>query len=230
MSLELKTAFKNSIPVMMGYFVLGFALGLLMANIGVAWYWVGVMSLLVYAGALQFAAVGFLNAHLSLPEIAIASFFINIRHAFYGLSLLKRYAKAGLAKLYLIHSLTDETYGVLTGMKVPETLDQKRYSLYLSALNQSYWIAGTVAGALFGSNVHFDTRGLPFSLTALFVVLTIEQYKARRQVLPFVIGAVASAIAWMVLGTNMLLGAIIIALVMLFALRSRIEKGGSNGE
>ncbi len=230
MSLELKIAFKNSIPVMMGYFVLGFALGLLMANIGVAWYWVGLMSLLVYAGALQFAAVGFLSAHMGWVEIAIASFFINIRHAFYGLSLLKRYAKTGLAKLYLIHSLTDETYGVLTGMKIVDELDTKRYSLYLSALHQSYWIAGTVAGALFGSNVHFDTRGLPFSLTALFVVLTIEQYKARRQILPFVIGAVASAIAWMVLGTNMLLGAIVIALVMLFVLRSRIEKGGNDGE
>jgi 4-azaleucine resistance transporter AzlC len=230
MSLELKTAFKNSIPVMMGYLVLGFALGLLMANIGIAWYWVGLMSLLVYAGALQFAAVGFLSAHMSLPEIAIASFFINIRHAFYGLSLLKRYAKTGLAKLYLIHSLTDETYGVLTGMKVPHGLNQKRYALYLSALNQSYWIAGTVAGVLFGNNIHFDTRGISFSLTALFVVLAIEQYKARRQILPFVIGAVASAISWMVLGTNMLLGAIVIALVMLFALRSRIEKGGSDGE
>jgi len=229
MSLELKTAFKNSIPVMMGYFVLGFALGLLMASIGVPWYWVGVMSVLVYAGALQFAAVGFLSTHMSLPEIAIASFFINIRHAFYGLSLLKRYARAGLAKLYLIHTLTDETYGVLTGMQVPETVHFKRYALYLSALHQSYWVTGTIAGVLFGSSVHFDTRGLSFSLTALFVVLTIEQYKAHRRILPFVIGAVASAVAWMLLGTNMLLGAIVIALVMLFALRSQIERGTPNG-
>jgi len=227
---EIKTAFSHSIPVMMGYLVLGFAFGLLMASYHYAWYWTAVMSLFIYAGALQFAAVGFFSAKLGLIDIAIASFFINIRQSFYGLSMLKRFADTGWLKPYLIHTLTDETYAVLTTMKLDPALSAKHYTLFLSAFNQSYWVIGSVAGALFGSAVHFDTRGVAFSLTALFVVLTIEQYKANRHITPFVIGAIASMIALMLLGSNMLLGAILLSLAMLFGLRGQIERSSTDGE
>ncbi len=222
---EINTAFKNSIPVMMGYLMLGFAFGLLMASYQYAWYWTALMSLFIYAGALQFAAMGFFSAKLGMIDIAIASFFINIRQSFYGLSMLKKYAHTKWAKPYLIHALTDETYAVLTSMQVNPTLSQKHYALFLSALNQSYWVLGSIAGALFGTAVHFDTRGVAFSLTALFVVLTIEQYKAARDILPFAIGAVASLLSLMLLGSNMLLGAIILSLAILFGLRAQIERG-----
>jgi len=227
---EIKTAFQNSIPVMMGYLVLGFAFGLLMASYHYAWYWTALMSLFIYAGALQFAAVGFFSAKLGLLDIAIASFFINIRQSFYGLSLLKKYADTKWAKPYLIHTLTDETYAVLTSIKIDPSLSSRHYALFLSAFNQSYWVSGSIAGALFGSAVHFDTRGVAFSLTALFIVLTIEQYKAQRSITPFVIGAVASVISLMLLGSNMLLGAILLSLTMLFGLRGQIERGASHGE
>jgi 4-azaleucine resistance transporter AzlC len=227
---EIKTAFSHSTPVMMGYLVLGFAFGLLMASYHYAWYWTALMSLFIYAGALQFAAVGFFSAKLGLLDIAIASFFINIRQSFYGLSMLKRFAKTGWLKPYLVHTLTDETYAVLTTMELNPTLSSKHYTLFLSAFNQSYWVTGSIAGALFGSAVDFDTRGVAFSLTALFIVLTIEQYKAKREVTPFAIGAVASMISLMLLGSNMLLGAILLSLVMLFGLRSQIVRGDSHGE
>ncbi len=229
-STEIKTAFSHSIPVMMGYLVLGFAFGLLMASYHYAWYWTALMSLFIYAGALQFAAVGFFSAKLGMIDIAIASFFINIRQSFYGLSMLKRFANTGWLKPYLIHALTDETYAVLTTMQHDETLSQKYYTLFLSTFNQSYWVIGSISGAVFGSAVHFDTRGVAFSLTALFVVLTIEQYKSKRNITPFAIGAVASVTALMLLGSNMLLGAIILSLVILFGLRSQIERGASDGE
>ncbi len=230
MSPEFKTAFKNSVPVMMGYLVLGFAFGLLLSSVGLGWPWALAMSLLIYAGALQFAAVGFFVAKLGLVQVAIASLFINIRQAFYGLSLLKKFADTGWRKPYLIHALTDETYALLTTIPVPDDLDAKRYYLYLSALNHSYWVSGGVAGALVGGAVQFDTRGVAFSLSALFVVLAIENYKARRQILPFVIGAVASSVAMMTVSSaNMLITAIVLSLVMLFALRSRIEQGESDG-
>ena len=226
---EINTAFKNSIPVMMGYLMLGFAFGLLMASYQYAWYWTALMSLFIYAGALQFAAMGFFSAKLGMIDIAIASFFINIRQSFYGLSMLKKYAHTKWAKPYLIHALTDETYAVLTSMQVNPTLSQKHYALFLSALNQSYWVLGSIAGALFGTAVHFDTRGVAFSLTALFVVLTIEQYKAARDILPFAIGAVASLLSLMLLGSNMLLGAIILSLAILFGLRAQIERRTQHG-
>ena len=229
MSLEFKTALKASIPVMMGYLVLGFAFGLLLSSQGLGWPWALAMSALIYAGALQFAAVGFFAAKLGLIPIAIASLFINVRQAFYGLSLLKKFAKTGWKKPYLIHALTDETYALLTTIPLSEGLDPRRYYLYLSALNHSYWITGSVLGALVGGSVTFDTRGVAFSLTALFVVLAMENYKSRRQILPFVIGAVASAVAMMTVSSaNMLIVAIVLSLVMLFALRRQIEPGESD--
>jgi 4-azaleucine resistance transporter AzlC len=226
---EFVAAFKASVPVMMGYLVLGFAFGLLLGSQGLEWPWALAMSILIYAGALQFAAVGFFAAKLGLVQIAIASLFINIRQAFYGLSLLKKFARTGWRKPYLIHALTDETYALLTTIPVPEGLSEKHYAFYLSALNHSYWVTGSVLGALVGGSVSFDTRGVAFSLTALFVVLAMENYKSRRQILPFVIGAVASAVSMMVLSSaNMLIGAIVLALVMLFALRTRIERGSDD--
>ena len=211
---------------MMGYLVLGFAFGLLLSSQGLGWPWALAMSLLIYAGALQFAAVGFFAAKLGLIPIAIASLFINVRQAFYGLSLLKKFANTGWRKPYLIHALTDETYALLTTIPVPDGLDPKRYYLFLSALNHSYWVTGSVLGALVGGSVVFDTRGVAFSLTALFVVLAMENYKARRQILPFVIGAIASAVAMMTVSSaNMLIVAIALSLVMLFALRRQIERG-----
>jgi len=188
------------------------------------------MSLFIYAGALQFAAIGFFSAKLGMIDIAIASFFINIRQSFYGLSMLKRFADTGWFKPYLIHALTDETYAVLTTMKIDEKLSQKHYTLFLAAFNQSYWVTGSILGALFGSTVHFDTRGVAFSLTALFVVLTIEQYKANRNIIPFAVGAVASTTSLMLLGNNMLLGAIILSLLILFGLRSQIEREATDGQ
>jgi len=226
---EIKTAFQNSIPVMMGYLVLGFAFGLLMASFEYEWYWTGLMSIFIYAGALQFAAVGFFSAKLGFLDIALASFFINIRQSFYGLSLLKKFARVGWMKPYLVFALTDETYAVMTSMKLDEKLSPRHYYLFLSALNQSYWVIGSLSGALFGLAVEFDTRGVAFSLTALFVVLTMEQYKNKKEITPFAIGAASSAIALMLLGSDMLLGSIILSLVILFSLRKQIEKGKLDG-
>jgi len=114
-------------------------------------------------------------------------------------------------------------------MKLDEKLSPRHYYLFLSALNQSYWVMGSLSGALFGLAVEFDTRGVAFSLTALFVVLTMEQYKNKKEVAPFAVGAVSSAIALILLGSDMLLGSIILSLVILFFLRKQIEKGKLDG-
>ncbi len=224
---EFPAALRASVPVLMGYLVLGFAFGLLLSTQGLGWGWALGMSVVIYAGALQFAAVGFFAAKVGLVQVAIATLFINIRQAFYGLSLLKKFADTGWRKPYLIHALTDETYALLTTITPDAGVDEKWFAFFLSLLNHSYWVTGSVLGALAGSAFHLDTRGVAFSLTALFVVLAMEQYKARRQILPYIIGAVASTIALMsVNSTNMLITSIMLSLVMMFALRSRIEAGG----
>lgn len=221
---EIKKAFKVSIPVMMGYTVLGFAFGLLLVSFDYPWYLAPLMSLFIYAGALQFVAINFFNAKAGMIDIAIATWFINIRQSFYGLSLLKRFKKTGKLKPYLIFGLTDETYALLTTIKDDESLKKKYYYFFLTAFNQSYWFIGSTLGAIVGSNIKFDTAGLEFSLTALFVVLCIEQYKNLKNITPFIIGGFASLIALVFIPSDkMLIASIIIALVLMFSFKKRVE-------
>lgn len=222
---ELKKAFSISIPVLMGYIVLGFAFGLLLTSFDYPWYLAPIMSIFIYAGALQFVAINFFNAKAGLIDIAIASWFINIRQSFYGLSLLKRFKHSGKLKPFLIFGLTDETYALLTTIKDDESLNKKYYYLFLGLLNQLYWIIGCTSGAVIGSYVDFNTAGLEFSLTALFVVLCIEQYKSLKNIYPFLIGAISSIFALIFIPSDkMLIVSIIIALLMMFFFRKRIEK------
>ncbi|MEA2019404.1 MAG: AzlC family ABC transporter permease [Campylobacterota bacterium] len=221
---EFQAAFKVSIPVMMGYGVLGFAFGLLITSLDYAWYIALLMSIFIYAGALQFLAVGFFTTKLGLFDIFITSIFVNLRQSFYGLSVLKKFKKSGKLKPYLIFGLTDETYALLTTIKEDEQLKSKYYYFYLTALNQSYWVTGTILGAIFGSMIEFDTNGLDFSLTALFVVLAIEQYKANKNYVPFIIGAVASILAFILVPINsMLIFAIVSSIIGMFIFKRRLE-------
>lgn len=221
---EIKHAFRVSIPVMMGYGVLGFAFGLLLVSFEYPWYLAPIMSLFIYAGALQFVAINFFNAKAGFVDIAIATWFINIRQSFYGLSLLKRFKKTGKLKPYLIFGLTDETYALLTTIKDDEQLKKRWYYFFLTAFNQSYWFTGATLGAIVGSNIKFNTAGLEFSLTALFVVLCIEQYKNLQNAVPFIIGGVASFLALcFVPSDKMLIVSIIGSLILMFTFKRRVE-------
>ena len=221
---EFKAALKVSVPVMMGYLVLGFAFGLLAVSSGLKWYIAVIMSLTIYAGALQFLAIGLLKTKSGLVDIFIASMMVNIRQSFYGLSLLKKFKKV-IFKPYLIFALTDETYALLTTIKESDSFKKKWYYLYLSALNQSYWVTGTTLGAIFGTTISFNTKGLDFSLTALFVVLAIEQYKKIKSYFPFLLGAVASLLGLVLVPKeNMLLLSILLSLVAMFIFSKKFEK------
>jgi len=221
---ELKKAFHISIPIMMGYIVLGFAFGLLLVSFDYSWYLAPIMSFFIYTGALQFVAINFFNIKAGYVDIAIASWFINIRQAFYGLSLIKRFNKTGKLKPYLIFSLTDETYALLTSIKDDENLNKKWYYFFLLFFSQSYWLLGSTLGAIFGSNIKFNTQGLEFSLTALFVVLCIEQYKSLKNIFPFFIGFISSIFSLIFIPNDkMLLVSIVFALILLFTFERKIE-------
>jgi len=209
---------------MMGYAVLGFAFGLLLVSFDYPWYLAPIMSLFIYAGALQFVAINFFNLKAGVIDIAIASWFVNIRQSFYGLSLLKRFKDTGNLKAYLIFGLTDETYALLTTIKDDESLNKRWYYFFLTAFNQSYWFVGSTLGAIVGSNIKFNTAGLEFSLTALFVVLCIEQYKNLKNIVPFIIGGGASIFALcFVPSDKMLIVSIIVALFLMFIFKKRVE-------
>ncbi|MEJ1297363.1 MAG: AzlC family ABC transporter permease [Candidatus Sedimenticola sp. (ex Thyasira tokunagai)] len=213
------TAFKSSLPVMFGYVPLGMAFGVLFQDLGYSWYFAPLMGVLVYAGAAQFMAVGLLSAQAGLLEVAVSTLLLNSRHMFFGLSLLQRYRSQGLRRFYLIFGLTDETYSLITSTQLPHSEDEQSYYLLLTAMNQAYWVVGCAIGALLGSLVTFDSTGMEFALTALFMVLVLEQWKKLRHPFPFFVAVVSAVAALLLYKEQMLLVAITLSTAVLLMRR-----------
>ncbi|MDX9802171.1 MAG: AzlC family ABC transporter permease [Spirochaetia bacterium] len=192
-------AFKTTIPVLFGYVPIGMAYGFLLVKTGLEWYWAPLMCIIIFAGAAQFLALSLFAQQKSAVEMAIAVFLINARHMVYGISLLERFSLFKWAKPYLIYGLTDETYALLTTVDPPEWCDHERFDFWITLFNQSYWTAGSTIGALIGSVIMWDAPGLDFALTALFIVLLVEQIKALKRPGPF-IAAAAGVLVFNLLG------------------------------
>ena len=199
-----------TLPVLLGYIPLGITFGFLMVSQGIAWYIPIIFSIFVFAGAAQFMAVGLLVNHASLLDTAIATFLINLRHVFYGLSLFDFLPHTWAKRLYFIFGITDETYSLLTSSKVANPSN----ALPIVALNQSYWIAGTAIGALLATSLP-PIKGIEFSLTALFVILLVEQIRANHETKTVAMGVLACLIATWLAPNYFLLTASGIALILL---------------
>ena len=221
-----RSALSKTAPVMFGYVPMGMAFGVLFSELGYAWYYATLMGIVIFAGAAQFMAVGLLAAGAGMLEVAVTTLLLNSRHIFYGLSLLQEFKVKGWRRWYLIFGLTDETYSLLTSLKHSREAKARQEAaslatmgdeqLAITALNQSYWVIGCTLGALLGSRVTFDTQGLEFTLTALFMVLVIEQYKAVRTLAPFLIALASGCIAlYLAQPQNMLLISLSLALALL---------------
>lgn len=170
--------FKLTIPVLMGYISAGMAFGLLAEQLHIPIYYAIFMSVIIYAGAGQFLAITLFASLAGYTEIAIATFLLNLRHSFYGLSMIRAFENMGLVKPYLIFGLTDETFALLQTMPhIKDKSKRKRAYFLITFLNQIYWILGTLLGALVGKAIKINYQGIEFALTALFVVLAIELYK-----------------------------------------------------
>jgi 4-azaleucine resistance transporter AzlC len=216
-------AFRASIPVLLGYMTIGIAFGLLLVKSDQPWWLAVVMSAIVYAGAAQFMAVGLLAVGTSIAEIAVLTFVINARHMVYGLSLLGRFAPCKRFKAYLVFALTDETYGILTTTVPPEGVDKESFYAAVSALDQSYWIIGSALGALIGGILPFDMKGIDFALTALFIVLLVEQIRTIKRPEPYIVATVATAIALILVGpANLLIVAILISIAGILPFRKTL--------
>ncbi len=213
-SSELLEALRDSAPVMLGYVPLGMAFGLFFQSLGYHWLFAPLAGLIIYAGSAQFMAVGLLASGVPYAEAFIATLLLNSRHIFYGLSVLDRYPKRGLSRWYLIFGLTDETYSLITA-KAPRVDSGHTYYLYLTALNQSYWITGCAIGAGLQSFFEFDPRGFEFALVALFVVLLIEQAKIMNDRWLLILALCAVFVAHFLVPEQFLLVAISLCLVAL---------------
>ena len=225
----LKAAFPRTLPVMAGYLVLGFGFGVLLTSRGYAFWWSLLMSVFIYAGSMQYVAVGLMAGGATLVSAALMTLMINARHLFYGISMLDAYRDTGRKKPYLIFSLTDETYSLVCHAQVPEEVSKGLYYFLISALNQSYWVLGSLLGSLAGELLKFDARGVEFSMTALFVVIFTQQWLDARDRRPAVIGVACTLLSLFIFGRErFLLPAMGLIILCLSLLRVQLTLGVKN--
>ncbi len=215
-------AFRQTLPVMFGYLFLGLAYGILLRQAGFAPGWALLTSGIVYAGSLQFVLVDFLATAASLPTVALMTLFINGRHLFYGLSFVERFQAMGKKRPYMIFSLSDETYSVLCGMAPPPGIDRDQAMFLAALLDHSYWIVGSVLGTLVGQ-LPLDFTGIDFSMTALFFVIFLDQWRAAKSHLPALLGLGSALIFLLVWPENFLLPALATTAVLLLLCRPAMQ-------
>ena len=222
----LRHAFAASLPVMAGYLVLGFGFGILMQDAGYGVLWAFAMSLLIYAGSMQYVGVGLLAGGASVVTTAVTTVMVNARHLFYSISMIERYKDAGRCKPYLIFALTDETYSLLCDGNVPDGVDANRYRLLVSAFNQSYWVLGSVLGSLLGPVLPFSTQGIEFSMTALFIASFTEQWLTANDHIPALTGLLGTLLCLLIFGADgFLIPAMLLITAVLTLLRVRLQGG-----
>ena len=212
----MRRALPSTIPVFLGYIPLGAAFGILLVKAGYPWWLAPVMAVVMYAGSGQLLAVSFFISNAGYAEVAVATLLMQLRHSFYGLSLLVPFATFSSKRFYMMHALTDETYALLTGLRRKEGPVCENTFFAVSLLDHIYWIVGCTLGAAAGAIIPSDMKGLDFALTALFVVLAVEKWRESSSPVPVLTGFCASIAALLAFGTeNMLLGAIGVAVVIL---------------
>ena len=223
-----KAAFVSSLPVLMGYTTMGMAAGILLARnggISHAPAWGFLTSLTSISGALQFILVEWARNRTAFLTVALLTFCLNIRYAMYGLSLLERFHGIGIwRKLYLIWTLTDETYALEVENKHPDGESSLSYCLLVAALDHLYWVAGVFAGALIGAALPFQTKGIDFAMTALFLVILTDQCRDKANRLPAAVGIVSALVARLFFSTdNMIIPTMCLMLAAFLICRRRLE-------
>ncbi|MCI8303380.1 MAG: branched-chain amino acid ABC transporter permease [Lawsonibacter sp.] len=221
----LAAAFPVTVPVLMGYLAIGMAFGLMLQSIGYGPLWALLMSLVIYAGSGQYLGVALLAAGASLPHVAFMTLMVNFRHLVYGLSMLEKFRGMGARKLYMIFSLTDETYALLSSARAPEGVEEHDFFFLVALLDHSYWITGSVIGAVLGAALGFDTTGVDFAMTALFLVIAVGQWRSAGGHIPALLGGAATLVSLLLVGAeDMLLPALAIIVAALTLLRPRMDR------
>lgn len=230
----MKKAFPYTIPILTGYLFIGLAFGVMFADMGYNVLWAILVSLVVYAGSGQYLAVNFFVPGYSLVQAVFLTLMVNIRHVFYGLSLVDRYNRFGRKRWYMIFGMTDETYSVVCTTKVPEGVDEEDFIFSITLLNHIYWIVGTIIGCLAATAMPFDSTGIEFAMTALFLVLFIEMWMSRSNRVSELIGVLSALVCLAVFGADgFVLPTMLLIVAVILVCRKRMEpdsdkEGGSD--
>ena len=209
---------------MAGYIVLGMGFGILMRNAGYGVLWAASMSLLIYAGSMQYMAVSLLTGGAGLLTTALTTLVVNARHLFYGISMVDAYKGAGKKKPYLIFALTDETYSLVSAGQGTD----HRYCFLVSLFDHLWWVSGTILGSLAGSLLPLDFQGIEFVLTALFVTIFVEQWLSTRQHFPAIVGVAATAASLLIFGKDVFLIPSMILIAAILVMSPKTAGGQSH--
>lgn len=227
----LKAAFPHTIPIFTGFIFIGIAYGVLMESKGYGFLWSLFFSMVVFAGSSQYVAITFLTSAFNPVYALLMSLMINARHLFYGISLIDKFKDAGKLKPFLIYGLCDETFSVVCSAEPPEDVDKNWFMFFITLLNYSYWALGSMLGGIIGSMVTFNTKGLDFVLTALFVVIFIGQWKSQKYHRPALTGVICSLICLIAFGpNNFIIPSMIAILSVLTILKKQTDKNVAKEE
>ena len=219
----LRAAFPVTIPVLTGFTCLGLAYGVLMETKGYGPLWATLMSAIAFGGSMQFVAITLLTTVFDPIQAFLLSIMVNARHIFYGLSFLDKYKGLGKIRAYLIYTLCDESFSLISTVEPPEHVEKKDFYFWISFLNYSYWVVATALGGLLGKFITFDTTGLDFALTALFVVLFMEQWKKKENRFAGLTGIACAVAALVIFGAEqMVIPAMVFMAVILLGGRKRV--------
>ena len=221
----IKSAFIASLPIMAGYIVLGMGFGVLLNAKGYSYWWAILICVTVFSGTMQYVGVNLLASGASVLSTVIMTLMVNARHLFYGISMLKRYREMGWRKWYAFFGLTDETYSIVcVDPELPKGVDRGDFNFLLTLMNHCYWIIGGFLGAFLASAVPFNSKGLDFSMTALFVAAFVEQWEKSGEHLPALLGLAVSFVCLLIFGADSFLIPSMIGIsIGLFILRKKIE-------
>lgn len=220
-------AFPHTLPIFAGFLFLGMTYGVFMHVSGFSFWYPMLMSLTIFAGSMEFVAVNLLLGAFNPLQAFTLTLMINARHLFYGISMLDKYKGLGLKKIYLIFGLCDESFMVNYSAEVPEGVDRGWFMLFVTLLNHFYWFLGSTLGGLFGSLLTFNTTGLDFVLTAMFVVIFLEQWLKEKNHTSAILGIGLTLLSRLVFGIDsFIIPAMIAILIALTAFRPALEKAG----
>ncbi|MCK1981297.1 MULTISPECIES: azaleucine resistance protein AzlC [Peribacillus] len=220
-----RAAFPYTVPILAGFLFLGIAYGIFMNSLGFSAIYPILMSLTIFAGSMEFIAANLLLVAFNPINALFLTLMVNARHLFYGISMLDKYRGTGKKKLYLIFGLCDESFSINCTVDVPKNVDKGWFMFFVTLLNHCYWVIGSAIGGIFGSFVKFNTEGLDFVMTALFVVIFIEQWMKEKKHHSALAGLGLSAVCLIIFGgSNFIIPAMFAILGVLTLLRKPLEK------
>lgn len=220
-----KKAFPYTIPILAGFWFLGCAYGIYMNVSGFSFVYPMIMGLVIFGGSLEFVAVQMLLSTFAPLQVLIMTLLIQARHLFYGLSILDRYKGLGWKKAYLIFGLCDETFSINYTADIPEDVDRGWFMFFVTLLNHLYWVSGAALGGLIGSHLHFDTNGISFVMTAMFVVIFMEQWMKEKRHTSACIGLGAATVCLILFGADsFMIPTMAVILSLLVILRKPLER------